>query len=129
MSGWTPGLHWLRNVWDYAGPINMAWRGKSEVWLAIQKTNEGRLLYSSNSGASWNLIYEDPYLRSVAVDPKSGKVAVGSSSGLSAGGYDSRSKGVVVHPNGQSVSGWQVDNQNLAWPFCTFLTFSKTGLL
>jgi photosystem II stability/assembly factor-like uncharacterized protein len=129
MSGWTPGLHWVDDFWTYAGPIDMAWRGKSEVWLAIQKTDQGGLLYSSNSGVSWKLIYQDPYLRSVAVDPKSGKVAVGSSSALFAGSYDSKSNGVVVHLDGKSEVGWQSDNRNLVWPFCTYLTFSKTGLL
>jgi hypothetical protein len=124
-SGWTPGLHWLTDSWSYSGPIDIAWRGTTEVWLAVLRG--GGLYYSSNSGQSWTLVYNNSYVRTVAVDSLTNQVLVGTSSALDAGGYSSQSKGLLIHKTGTSTARWTATNAGLVYPFATFVTVSPSG--
>ena len=108
--------------------IDIAWRVAFELWLAVQGNDEGGVLYLTNSVASWTLVYSDPYLRSVAVDPITGNVVAGSCSALKSGGCSPASNGIVVHANGQISPGWITDNKNLAWPFYTFIHLTESGV-
>ena len=128
MEGWTPDQHWLNNPYTYAGPIDMAYRGTNELWLAVQSTApSGGLYYSSNSGSSWSRVYTNPFVRSVAVDTRSNEVLACSSSALLAGGYDPQSTGVLIHQDGTTASGWTEDNSDLVWKFCTYVRVRSRG--
>lgn len=126
-SGWTTTLHWFYDAWHYNGVVDIATKGKNDIWLAVKGSSKG-LYYSGNSGMTWTQVYNNPYVRTVAVDPINGQVLLGSSSnGLSAPGYASESKGVMVHANGRSTTGWTALNSGLVFPFATNISISATG--
>lgn len=122
--GWTRGQHWLHDSWTYVGPMDLAARGSKEVWLAIKGKG---LYYSGNSGTTWKKVNGNPHVRTVAVDTKSKKVFLGSSSALQAGGYEANSLGIRVHKTGRTNKGWKAMNQGLAYPFATSVTIAKSG--
>ena len=123
-SGWTPGQHWLLDSWTYQGPMDLATRGNQDVWLAIKGKG---LFYSANAGTNWTRVYNNPHVRTVAVDPITNEVLLGSSSAMQAGGYQTNTRGVRIHNTGKSTAGWTARNSGLAYQFATFLTVSNTG--
>jgi hypothetical protein len=120
-SRWTPYKHWLLDHWTYVGPIGIASRN-SDIWIAVQDKEYGGVFYSSGFVGQWDQVYSNGYIRSVSVEPLSGQLAVGSSSALTSGGYNTASQGFVVHQSGYYNSGWTTQNDGLAWPFCTYIT-------
>ncbi|MEN9502718.1 MAG: hypothetical protein RI964_2003 [Pseudomonadota bacterium] len=126
-SGWTTTQHWLYDAWTYTGAVDIATKGKEEIWLAVKGDGKG-LYYSGNAGVTWTQVYNNPYIRSVAVDPTNSQVLLGSSSsGLQANVYNTTSKGVLSHLNGRTATGWTALNSGLAYPFATNIHVSATG--
>jgi photosystem II stability/assembly factor-like uncharacterized protein len=121
--GWSPGLHWLFDPWDYVGPMDVASRG-SELWIAVKGTGKG-IYYSANNGRDWSKVLSDNHARAVEVDPVTAEVYVGSSSALSQGGFRSDSKGLMVSANG--INNWTQRNQGLAYKFATSISISPNG--
>lgn len=122
-QGWTPGKHWLFDLWDYVGPLDLASQG-SKLWIAVKGYGKG-LYYSANNGQSWSRVKPDDYARTVALNPITGDVYFGSSSALSQGGFQADSNGVFLSPDG--VTNWTSRNQGLAYKFATALAISATG--
>ncbi len=125
-DGWTPGQHWLNNAYTYSGPIELATRGVTEMWLAIKGQDKG-FYYSDTAGKTWQRVHRSQHARSVAVDPKTGEVLIGTSSALHAGGYAPDSEGILVHPHGRSATAWQPLNHGLAYPFATRVKVEPDG--
>lgn len=123
-TGWTEGQHWMPQPWAYVGPTMVASRSNQDLWLAIKGKG---VYFSDNYAASWTLVLDNPYVRFVSVDPKSGHVLVASSSALTQGGFDPQSRGVLEHPSGKSISGWKSLNQGLAYPFALQVATAKNG--
>lgn len=124
-SRWTKSQHWHDDAWTYVGPVDVASRPTSgELWLAVKGKG---LYYSSNYGSTWSKVYGSKHARSVSVDPRTKEVLFGTSSSLYAGGYESDSKGVVVHKNGKTSKGWKSMNSGLVFPFATYIAVSATG--
>ncbi len=111
ISGWTANL----NPRDYGfiGLVDVAVSG-STLWVAVL----GKGFYrSADSGITWTLARSDVFARTVASDSATGEVYTGGSSALYAGGYDARSKGVLVY-NGTT---WRAMNTGLGYPFATMI--------
>ncbi len=126
-SGWTTAEHWLYNAWTYSGVVDMAAKGKDELWLAVKGSNKG-LYYSKDSGTSWMKVYNNAYVRAVTIDPSNGQILLGSSStGLNANTYNAASQGVLVHSTGRTATGWKKLNTGLAFPFATNISVSAAG--
>ncbi|HMG51179.1 MAG TPA: hypothetical protein VK597_11300, partial [Inquilinus sp.] len=124
-SGWTPGTHWLHDVWTYSGPMDLASRDNN-IWIAVKGSGKG-LYRSADYGQSWARVQADDWASTVTVHPGTGRVYLGSSSAVHAGGYASTSLGVLTSANG--ISAWTAQNQGLAYPFALFARVAANGAL
>ncbi|MDR6290789.1 MULTISPECIES: WD40/YVTN/BNR-like repeat-containing protein [Inquilinus] len=124
-SGWTAGQHWLHDVWTYSGPMDLASRDNN-IWIAVKGSGKG-LYRSADYGQSWARVQADDWASTVTVHPGTGRVYLGSSSAVHAGGYASTSLGVLTSANG--ISAWTAQNQGLAYPFALFARVAANGAL
>lgn len=92
-----------------------------KVYITVFGSSGG--IYTRNSSAtSWTVLYTNPFMRTVRVNPLSAQMMyAGSSSAYYAGGYDVNSQGVLYSNN--SGSSWQQVNEAMAWPFATTLAY------
>lgn len=127
-AGWetsAQGTHWLHNAWTYSGPMDLASKDNN-VWIAVKGSGKG-LYQSTDYGQSWTRVQASNWARTVTVHPTSGRVYMGSSSAVHAGGYAADSLGVLTSANG--TSGWTAQNQGLAYPFALYARVSPNGTL
>lgn len=106
-------------------PTEDGWRGvfqivadptvSGRVYVAV--FGEGRGLYrSDDAGDTWAKLYDNPFLRGVAVAPWDSDVLyAGSSNAYFSGGYDERSTGIVYSRDGGAT--WHSAAEGMAWPF------------
>jgi hypothetical protein len=119
ITGWTSNL--TPRDWGFVGLVDVAMNG-STLWAAVL----GKGFYrSTNSGTAWTLVRSDVFARTVAIDSAASEVYVGGSSALYAGGYDARSKGVLV--SGNNGATWRNMNTGLGYPFATMIRLSGTA--
>ncbi len=88
---------------------------------------EGKGLYrSDDAGGSWSKLWDDDFLRDVAVSPADPNILfAASSSAFDSGGYEPDSHGVLLSTNGGST--WTTQNAGMAWPFAITLAFDPAN--
>ncbi len=115
--------------WDYG------WQGVFDIktdphrpgWVYVTEFGDGRGLYrSADRGESWQKLLTDDFMRGVAISPTNPDVLYATSSNaLEAGGYDPRSRGVLVSMDGGAT--WAGANDGMTWPFAVPVTISADG--
>jgi hypothetical protein len=98
----------------------------NNIWIAVKGAGKG-LYRSADYGQSWALVQANDQARTVTVDPGTGRVYLGTSSAVQAGGYAATSLGVLTSANG--ISAWTAQNQGLAYPFALFARVAANGAL
>ena len=93
----------------------------NKVYLTVFGANGG-IYTSSDAGSNWTLLYTNPHMRTIRVNPTNRQeIYAGSSSAFYAGGYESDSEGVLYSSN--LGANWETVNGSMAWPFANSLAF------
>ena len=115
--------------WDYdwEGVFDIKTDPHHRSWVYVTAFGKGRGLYhSKDSGISWQKLWTDDFMRSVAISPETPDLIYATSSNaLEAGGYDVNSHGVLVSTDGGI--NWSDAGDGMAWPFAVPVEISGDG--
>lgn len=107
--------------YSYEGISDIETDPNHSGWLYVTAVRTGQGLYrSKNSGTTWEKLYDNEYMRCVAVSRgNSDLLYAGSSSAFYAGGYTTNSEGVLYSEDGGMT--WESGNEQMAFPFAVVL--------
>jgi len=124
MAGTVSGGIW---EWGWEGVFAITPDPHARGTVYVAAYGEGKGLYrSTDSGVHWQKLWNDDFLRDVAVSPQDPAVLIAtSSSAFDAGGYDPGSNGVLRSTDGGQ--SWRRENEGMAWPFADPVAFDPAN--
>ncbi len=124
MAGTVSGGIW---EWGWAGVFAITPDPHARGTVYVAAYGEGKGLYrSTDSGDHWEKLWDDDFLRDVAVSPQDPAVLMAtSSSAFDSGGYDPGSNGVLRSTDGGQ--SWRRVNEGMAWPFANPVAFDPAN--
>ena len=121
MRGEVDGAPWEYG-WAGVAAITPDSHARGVVYVAALGAGKG--LYRSNdAGRTWQKLWDDDFMRDVAVSPADPRILIAtSSSAFMSGGYDPDSHGVLLSTDGGAT--WTQQNQGMAWPLANPVAFN-----